>query len=137
MRIQFWNRTLGFWLGFLAAALMLVAGVTFWIVNSTDKTFSYVTLIAILVGVAAEVAHIITGVGALRIVTASSFGVALGYHLLIGLPSVSDKLNGVHFVGGDASMVIVFGIVFAVGTVIAVVSSYLPDSKSSFEVETP
>lgn len=136
MRMLFKNRTLGFWMGLLAAVIMAIAGIVFWAVNRSDMTFSYVTLIAITIGVAAEIGLVWTGVGALRILSAGSFGVALGYHLLVGLPSVSDKVNGVNFVGGDADMVITFGILFAVGVVLALVSSYLPDSRMSVEVET-
>lgn len=136
MNMIYKNRTIGFWLGAVVALGMLIANIVYLIVDGSDKTFSFVTFGAILVGVAVEILHAFTSFGVLRIVTAAAYGIGLSYHLLVGLPSISDKINGVNFIGGNASMAIIFSIVFAVGTIGAVVASFLKDSKSSFEVET-
>jgi len=40
------------------------------------------------------------------------------------LPTASDVVNGVNFVGGNFMMFLIFGIIFLVGTVMAIIACF-------------
>jgi len=125
----FKNRTVGFWIGLAAAFLMLIADIIFIITDYSDRTFSMVTFILILIGVAGEVLIIVKDFKFAPLLPSICFGVAMSIHLYLGLPTLSDVMNGVNFIGGDPNAVIVFGAIFLIGTFFAIVSCFMKQSK--------
>ncbi|SCP98435.1 hypothetical protein [Anaerobium acetethylicum] len=123
------NRTIGFWIGFAASCLMLIADIIFYITDSADRTFSFVTFMFIMAGVACELLVIVKDFRFAPVLPPVCFGVALSMHLYLGLPTLSDVANGVNFVGGNPTAVVVFGACFFVGTIAAIVSSFMEQSK--------
>jgi len=134
--VLFKDRTLGFWIGFLAASLMLVANIVFIIVNHGDRTFSFITFGLIIVGVLGELLVLLKNYFFAPILPAVSFGVALSMHFYLGFPTLSDVVNGVNFIGGNPQAVIVFGIAFAIGTIAALISSFMKQSRSEGFINT-
>lgn len=131
----FCNRTIGFWLGFGASLLMLVGDVAFIIMDGTDRTFSYITFGLILAGVLCQVLIVFFDLKVMPLLCAVCFGAALSYHLFVGLPTISDVVNGVNFIGGNPTAVVVFGGVFAVGTLLALCASFMNQRKPDLYVE--
>jgi len=125
----FKNRTVGFWIGLLATCLMLITDIIFIITDYSDRTFSLVTFILILIGVAGEVLIIVKDFKFAPLLPSILFGVAMSIHFYIGLPTLSDKINGVNFIGGNPNAVIEFGVVFLIGTFLAIVSCFMKQSK--------
>ena len=125
----FKNRTVGFWIGLAAAFLMLIADIIFIITDYSDRTFSMVTFILILIGVAGEVLIIVKDFKFAPLLPSICFGVAMSIHLYLGLPTLSDVMNGVNFIGGDPNAVIVFGAIFLIGTFFAIASCFMKQSK--------
>ena len=125
----FKNRTVGFWIGLAAAFLMLIADIIFIITDYSDRTFSMVTFILILIGVAGEGLIIVKDFKFAPLLPSICFGVAMSIHLYLGLPTLSDVMNGVNFIGGDPNAVIVFGAIFLIGTFFAIVSCFMKQSK--------
>lgn len=121
----FKNRSLGFWIGLFASVLMLISNIAFIIYDDGDRTFSYLTFTLILVGVLSELLVIFKNYSFAPILPPVFFGGGLAIHLYLGLPTLSDVVNGVNFIGGDPTAVIAFGVPFILGTVIAIVASFM------------
>ena len=119
------NRTLGFWIGLLASAIMGGAAIVFIITNSADKTFSWITVILIFIGIILEMLAVLKRFDILPLLVAVCYGTAFSVHMYIGLPTLSDIVNGVNFIGGNATAVIVFGILFSIGMLLSVISSFM------------
>ncbi|NOU82725.1 hypothetical protein GC101_28075 [Paenibacillus sp. LMG 31459] len=128
--VLFKDRTLGFWIGFLASCLMLAANIAFIIFDYGDRTFSFITFGLILAGVAGELLVWIKSYYIAPLLPAVCYGVALSWHLYLGFPTLSDVVNGVNFIGGNPQAVIIFGIAFALGTAGAMISSFMKQSRS-------
>lgn len=128
------NKTVGFWLGFGAALALLLTDIIFIAVDVKDRTFSAVTFALILVGAAVEIAYFFLDfkyLDFMPLVSCVCFGVALGAHWNLGLETLSDVWNGVNFVGGNAQAALGFGIVFVIGTVVAIVSCFMKQRKEN------
>lgn len=123
------NRTAGFWIGVSASILMLIGDLLFIVTDYGDRTFSLTTFILILVGVLGEVLVIFTNFKFAPLIPSICYGVALSLHLYLGLPTLSDVMNGVNFIGGNPTAVIQFGIIFFLGTIAAIVSCFMEQSK--------
>lgn len=123
------GRAIGFYLALGSAILMLLSDIVFAIVDAGDKTFSIVTFVLILLGVAIEIAHVFLDFDFFSILSCVCYGIAFGMHLYVGLPSVSDIWNGVVFNGGNAMVAIIFSILFFIGTVVTIVSCFIERDK--------
>ncbi|MEK3669825.1 MULTISPECIES: hypothetical protein [unclassified Paenibacillus] len=128
--VLFKDRTSGFWIGFLAACLMLAANIAFIIFDYGDRTFSFVTFGLIIAGVLGELLVLVKTYSFAPLLPSICFGVALSMHLYLGFPTLSDVINGVNFIGGNPQAVIIFGIAFAIGTVASLVSCFMKQSRS-------
>lgn len=127
------GRTIGYWLALGVAVVMLVADIVFLATDKGDRTFSFVTFLFILAGVAVEIVYVVADIRALDFLPAVScicYGVALGQHWNLGLATLSDLWNGVTFVGGNYKAVLVFGIIFIIGTLISLVTCFMKQKKN-------
>ncbi|MFA9376407.1 MAG: hypothetical protein ACERKZ_06600 [Lachnotalea sp.] len=123
------NRTVGFRIGLIASCLMLIGDILFIITDHADRTFSMVTFILILIGVVGEGLVILKNYKFTPLLPSICFGVAMSWHFYLGLPTLSDIMNGVNFIGGNPNAVIVFGVIFLIGTLAAIVSCFMEQSK--------
>lgn len=123
------NRTVGFWIGLAASALMLVGDALFLITDGSDRTFSFITFGLILAGVACQVLVVFFDWDVMPLLCAVCFGTALSYHLFLGLPTLSDVVNGVNYIGGNPTAVVVFGGIFAAGTLLTLCASFMNQRK--------
>lgn len=122
------GRTIGFYLALGAAVLFLISDIIFVAVDAGDRTFSYVTFALILVGAAIEIVSVFFDykfLDFLPVVSCACYGIAFGMHLYLGLPTLSDRWNGVNFVGGNGDAVITFAILFGIGLVAALVACFM------------
>lgn len=131
----FKNRTIGFWIQFAASVIMFAGAIAFYAVDYGDRTFSWITCLLIFAGVIFEAAAVCTNYDAAPLLNAVCFGVALAYHLYIGLPTLSDILNGVNFIGGNADAVIIFSIVFFIGMAGSVAGCFMKQRKECISIE--
>lgn len=128
------DRTVGYWLALGAAIALLITDIIFIATDFGDRTFSLVTFLLILAGVAIEIVYVVLDMKVLDFLPVLScvcYGVALGQHWNLGLATLSDVWNGVVFVGGNSTAALAFGIVFAVCTVAAIVSCFLKQKKEN------
>lgn len=126
------DRTVGYWLALAASVIMLVADIIFIATDLGDRTFSYITFVFVLLGVAIEVVYVAFDkkyLDFLPIISCVCYGVAVGQHWKLGLATLSDLWNGVNFVGGNYNAAIAFGVIFVVCTVAAIVSCFMKQKK--------
>lgn len=129
----FKQKTFGFWLAFVAAAVFLISDIIFLATDIGDRTFSFVTFIFILLGIAAQIAYAFIDhklADPLPLLSCVFYGVAIGQHWKLGLGTLSDVWNGVVFVGGNAVAALTFGIIFTVCTVAAVAACFMKQKKN-------
>jgi len=128
MRI-FKNRTVGFWFGLFASGLMLISNLGFIMYDNGDRTFSYLTFSLIMIGVLCQLLVITKNYSFAPILPPIFFGGGLAVHLYLGLPTLSDVVNGVNFIGGNPTAVMAFGVPFIVGTIVSIIASFMEHEK--------
>lgn len=135
MKRFFSDRTAGFWVGVTGAAIIFVSCVVFMATDISDRTFSWVTTLLLLAGCAFQLVNIFTNLRIAPLGASVLFGVGTAVHLYVGLPTLSDIWNGVNFIGGNPTAVIVFGALFAAGMVLSMVSCFMEQRKATELVE--
>lgn len=135
MKKYFENRTAGFWIGLAAAIMVLVTDVAFVAVDASDRTFSWIVFGLMLAGCALHLMVVFTDLRLAPLFSSVFFGVGTALHIYVGLPTLSDIWNGVNFIGGNPTAVIVFGALFAAGMVLSMVSCFMEQRKVTELVE--
>lgn len=121
------KKTKKFPLGMLTAIFMLIADVLYIALDGADRTFSMLAFGLILAGVLVQ---FLSGVlpkkiaFAMPIVSVACYGVGFAQCLSLGLETLSDVWNQVTFVGGNATMAVLFIALFFVGTFASIVASF-------------
>ena len=121
------KKTKKFPLGMLTAIFMLIADVLYIALDGADRTFSMLAFGLILAGVLVQ---FLSGVlpkeiaFAMPIVSVACYGVGFAQCLSLGLETLSDVWNQVTFVGGNATMAVLFIALFFVGTFTSIVASF-------------
>ena len=129
----FKNRTLGFWLAFGAAVLAFVSSIVYIIVylatagSAIDRVFSPLTFAMMLVGSLTAVAAEQLGFWFGRLVPAAFYSVAVAYHFMQTMYTMADAITGVAFLGGNLTLALIFGILFAVAAIAHILSCFLGD----------
>lgn len=129
IRELFKNKATGFYVALAASGVALVADVLFIALDGSDRTFSLAAFILMLVGALAIALPLFTRVKFAPLVQAALFIVGFALELNATLPSVSDLWNGVNFIGGNATLGIIFTAVFLLCTVASVVSCFMEQNK--------
>lgn len=125
LRSAFKNRTVGFYIGLTAAVIALVGAILYIAIDASDRTFSLIAFILMLVGVAAELLVVFTDLPFMPVVSAGLYIAGFSLTLNAALPSVSDVWNGVNFIGGNATLGIIFSVTFLVCALAGIVSCFL------------
>lgn len=127
VKTAFKNRTIGFYIGLAAAVVALVGAVLYIATDASDRTFSAAAFALMLVGAAAEVLVILSNLRFAPLVCAISYIVGFALTVNAALPSISDVWNGVHFIGGNATLGIVFSVTFFISAVAGIVACFMPE----------
>ena len=130
MKNVFTARTTGFYLGLLACLAALAGALWLLFTDAGDITFSWITIGLMAAGIVFEIVNCLTDWVAAQLLSALFWGCGLSWHLYIGLPTLSDIWNGVHFIGGNAQAVLVGGACFAVATVLSIASCFMDQRKT-------
>lgn len=135
MKNWFDNRSLGFWVSLLTAALALIGAILYLVLDGADaeRTFSLIGFIIVLVGVVSELLVVMTRLKFAAMIPTFCYIAGFSIVLRCTVPSVSDVLNGVNFIGGNATMGVIFSVVFFVCSVLGCVSCFLGQVKEEVE----
>ena len=121
------KKTKKFPLGMLTAIFMLIADVLYIALDGSDRTFSMLTFGLILAGALVQLLSAVLPkkiAFAMPIISVACYGVGFAQCLSLGLETLSDVWNQVTFVGGNATMAVLFIALFFVGTFTSIVASF-------------
>lgn len=125
IKSAFKDRTVGFYIGFCAAAIALVADILFIAIDFSDRTFSLAAFVLILIGALSVVLAVLTDLPFAPVLPAGCFIAGFALTLNAALPSLSDVWNGVSFIGGNAVLGMVFSAVFLLCAVASVTACFM------------
>ena len=132
----FKGRSLGFWLTFGAAALAFVSSIAYLIAylatpgDAIDRVFSPLTFVMMLAGSLAAMAFEYFGFRFGRLVPAAMYAVAVAYHFMQSMYPFADAVTGVAFLGGNLTLALLFGILFAVSAIANIVGCFMGDKAA-------
>lgn len=131
------DKSVGFFIGAAACVLMFLSDILYIILDSSDRTFSLLSCILIFAGSAVWILSALIPEKKLSFfpfIACALFGTAFAHCLILGLETLSDVWNNVNFVGGNPTMAVLFIVLFFVGTLTAVISSFCGyEKKESIE----
>ena len=133
----FKNRAIGFWLGFGAAVLALVAAIAYLIlflalstVAEAERNYSAVTFVMLLLGSIGGIAIIFFKHPLLNLLPVIFLSIGAGIHLYTAIPSITDLFTGVNFYGGNQTYGIAFIIITMICAALSVLSCFLSQRKA-------
>lgn len=133
----FENRTVGFYLGLGAALWMLVSDVVYMILDAGAlKIEDYSKTLAfwmILIGVVAELINVFVDERHLSpflpILPVVFYAIGLGRQIYLTAYPIADVMTGVNWFGGNLNVYLTCFILFFIGTLTAIVSSFMKQRK--------
>lgn len=132
MKKKFASRGVGFYMSFATSVLMLIFALVYVLFANADRNFSPAVYIPLFVGVVVGIAYALIDTKVLDflpVVSCILYSVAFGKYLQLGLETLSDVWNGVTFNGGNPTLAVTFITLFAIGTILSVVTSFLKEEK--------
>lgn len=130
MKKFFENRTAGFYIGLAASCIALVGAVLLLLIAGNDLTFSLPAFILLVCGGLSYGLVIFKEFKFAPMIPALLIALGTALHLEKGIPSVTDIINDIVYIGGNGWYCIYFGIVFLVATVLACVACYMREKKA-------
>lgn len=129
----FSDRTAGFWLIFAASVAAIAGAIVYIAVYAAlstpalaERNFSAVSFAFMLAGGVTGLAACLFDIGLLSLIPVALFSVATGMHVYTSIPSITDLITGVNFYMGTQEYAIAFIVIFAVISIAAVISCFLP-----------
>lgn len=113
----------------------MIASVVFAVLDAGDVTFSMYCVICIIAGSLIGLADVFFSSEILLWIASLLYAAGFGFHLYAALPSISDLWNHVNFIGGNQSLAITFGSIFAVVMLALLASNFVIDREKKIIVE--
>ena len=123
------DKTIGFYLAFGAALIVLITSIIFVISVSQDVTFSWITFVFILLGAACQIFAAFKAWTFLSVLSVIFYGIAVGQHFYLALETYADIWTGVNFFGGNAAAATAFGIIFVLCAFATIASCFMKQRK--------
>jgi len=121
------GRSAGFYIGLVAAAAAIGMSIAYTFLNYGDKTYSNLTLALVVLAVIAEIAAVLSRVKFVQLIPALLMGGAVGIHLYVSFPSITDLINKIVFIGGNSQLAVQFAIYFAIVGALFVIANFFED----------
>ena len=106
-----------------AAAVAVIGSVLYFLLDGSDKTFTWLGVGFAVAGAASTVACF-TRFKLAGFVSTALYSAAFGFVLRVAIPSLSDIWNKVNFIGGNAAMGAIFSVTYLVCAVLAVIACF-------------
>lgn len=113
----------------------MIASVVFAVLDAGDVTFSVYCVICIIAGSLIGLVDVFLSLEVLLWIASLLYAAGFGFHLYAALPSISDLWNHVNFIGGNQSLAITFGSIFAAIMLALLVSNFVIDREKKIIVE--
>lgn len=127
------KRTLGFTIGFISAVIALVTGIVLWIYGSAVGDHYAVAPIILILGACIALVGLVMKLPFLSILPGAAYMTALGLYITSQMGNISGRLSDTGFgaTGTELGMLIAFCVLMLVATILALVTSFMKQSKET------
>lgn len=107
-----------------AACVAILGSLLYYLLDGSDKTFSWIGLVFALAGAVSSLAAFTSFPLAAYFPTAL-YAASFGFVLRVAIPSLSDVWNKVNFIGGNALLGMIFTGVYLVCTILSICACFI------------
>ena len=127
------KRTLGFTIGFISAVIALVTGIVLWIYGSAVGDHYAVAPIILILGACIALVGLVMKLPFLSILPGAAYMTAIGLYITSQMGNISGRLSDTGFgaTGTELGMLIAFCVLMLVATILALVTSFMKQSKET------
>jgi hypothetical protein len=127
------KRTLGFTIGFISAVIALVTGIVLWIYGSAVGDHYAVAPIILILGACIALVGLVMKLPFLSILPGAAYMTAMGLYITSQMGNISGRLSDTGFgaTGTELGMLIAFCVLMLVATILALVTSFMKQSKET------
>ena len=125
VKSAFKNRTIGFYIGLAAAVIALIGAILYIATDVSDRTFSAAGFALMIAGALVELLVVFSNFRFVPLICAGLYIAGFALTVNAALPSISDVWNGVNFIGGNATLGIIFSVTFFVAAVAGIISCFM------------
>jgi len=127
------KRTLGFTIGFISAVIALVTGIVLWIYGSAVGDHYAVAPIILILGACIALVGLVRKLPFLSILPGAAYMTAMGLYITSQMGNISGRLSDTGFgaTGTELGMLIAFCVLMLVATILALVTSFMKQSKET------
>lgn len=127
------KRTLGFTIGFISAVIALVTGIVLWIYGSAVGDHYAVAPIILILGACIALVGLVMKLPFLSILPGAAYMTAMGLYISSQMGNISGRLSDTGFgaTGTELGMLIAFCVLMLVATILALVTSFMKQSKET------
>ena len=127
------KRTLGFTIGFISAVIALVTGIVLWIYGSAVGDHYAVAPIILILGACIALVGLVMKLPFLSILPGAAYMTAMGLYIPSQMCNISGRLSDTGFgaTGTELGMLIAFCVLMLVATILALVTSFMQQSKET------
>jgi hypothetical protein len=127
------KRTLGFTIGFISAVIALVTGIVLWIYGSAVGDHYAVAPIILILGACIALVGLVMKLPFLSILPGAAYMTAMGLYITSQMGNISGRLSDTGFgaTGTELGMLIAFCVLMLVATILALVTSFMQQSKET------
>ena len=127
------KRTLGFTIGFISAVIALVTGIVLWIYGSAVGDHYAVAPIILILGACIALVGLVKKLPFLSILPGTAYITAMSLYISSQMGNISGRLSDTGFgaTGTELGMLIAFCVLMLVATILALVTSFMQQSKET------
>lgn len=127
------KRTLGFTIGFISAVIALVTGIVLWIYGSAVGDHYAVAPIILILGACIALVGLVMKLPFLSILPGAAYMTAMGLYITSQMGNISGRLSDTGFgaTGTELGMLIAFCVLMLVAAILALVTSFMKQSKET------
>lgn len=127
------KRTPGFTIGFISAVIALVTGIVLWIYGSAVGDHYAVAPIILILGACIALVGLVMKLPFLSILPGAAYMTAMGLYITSQMGNISGRLSDTGFgaTGTELGMLIAFCVLMLVATILALVTSFMQQSKET------
>ena len=127
------KRTQGFTIGFISAVIALVTGIVLWIYGAAVGDHYAVAPIILILGSCIALVGLVMKLPFLSILPGAAYMTAMGLYITSQMGNISGRLSDTGFgaTGTELGMLIAFCVLMLVATILALVTSFMQQSKET------
>lgn len=124
------SKSIGNYIALGVGVAALAVNVAYVIATAGDIVFSIAAFVLTFVGIAVQIGAVFAGAAFMQLIVVGLYAAGYAFVVASAIPTITDILNGVVFIGGNQTCAVVFLILFSVVAILGVVPCFLVREKS-------